>query len=87
MHVLDELNLLILRMFEGTVSLNAAQMLVIEKRHDYYNWYLFHQDANTNKIKQWRGLQDASGVNTLHMVMDTQPVLGDWKITVSAYVS
>ncbi|KAL4230965.1 hypothetical protein ACF0H5_011338 [Mactra antiquata] len=42
-------------------------------------------DPNTNKIKQWKGLQDASGVITKFMLMDTQPVLGDWRIKVSAH--
>ncbi|XP_052794993.1 CD109 antigen-like isoform X3 [Mya arenaria] len=42
-------------------------------------------DPNTNKIKQWKGLQDASGVITNFLNIDTQPVLGDWKIKVSAH--
>ena len=45
------------------------------------------QDPNTNKIKQLRNLTDASGVITKFMLMDTQPVLGDWKIKVFAHVS
>ncbi|KAK3100069.1 hypothetical protein FSP39_014251 [Pinctada imbricata] len=41
-------------------------------------------DPNTNKIKQYKGLQDASGVVTNFLEMDTKPVLGDWKIKVTA---
>ena len=44
------------------------------------------KDPATNKIKQWKGLSDASGVITKLMLMDSQPVLGDWKIKVSAHV-
>ena len=33
------------------------------------------------------GLQDMSGVITNFMIMDTQPVLGDWKIKVMSHVS
>ncbi|CAC5388514.1 CD109 [Mytilus coruscus] len=39
-------------------------------------------DPNTNKIKQWLQVRDASGVLTNFMIMDTQPVLGDWKIKI-----
>ncbi|KAJ8297468.1 hypothetical protein KUTeg_023999 [Tegillarca granosa] len=42
-------------------------------------------DPNTNKIKQWLGVRDISGVITNFMLMDTQPVLGDWKIKVTAH--
>lgn len=42
-------------------------------------------DPSKNKIKQWKGLQYPSGVITICMSMDTQPVLGDWKIKVSSY--
>ncbi|XP_060581140.1 CD109 antigen-like isoform X3 [Ruditapes philippinarum] len=42
-------------------------------------------DPATNKIKQWRGLSDPSGVVTKFMLMDSQPVLGDWKIKVMAH--
>ncbi|XP_053399009.1 CD109 antigen-like isoform X3 [Mercenaria mercenaria] len=42
-------------------------------------------DPATNKIKQWKGLTDASGVVTKFMIMDSQPVLGDWKIKVVAH--
>ncbi|XP_021378251.1 CD109 antigen-like isoform X3 [Mizuhopecten yessoensis] len=42
-------------------------------------------DPNSNKIKQWFGLKDASGVLTNFMAMDTKPVLGDWKIRVKTH--
>jgi len=45
------------------------------------------KDASTNKIKQWMGLRDVSGVVTNYIKLDTQPVLGDWRIQVSAHVS
>ena len=48
---------------------------------------LLLQDPNTNKIKQLRNLTDTTGVITKFMLMDSQPVLGDWKIKVSAHVS
>ncbi|KAL3880815.1 hypothetical protein ACJMK2_033022, partial [Sinanodonta woodiana] len=41
-------------------------------------------DPNSNKIKQWLNVDDSSGVITSLMVMDTQPVLGDWKLKVEA---
>ncbi|XP_046542511.1 LOW QUALITY PROTEIN: CD109 antigen-like [Haliotis rubra] len=41
-------------------------------------------DPNSNKIKQWVGLKDASGVITNYLPTSTQPVLGDWKIKVTA---
>ncbi|XP_067661520.1 CD109 antigen-like [Haliotis asinina] len=41
-------------------------------------------DPNSNKIKQWVGLQDASGVITNYLPIASQPVLGDWKIKVTA---
>ncbi|XP_053399007.1 CD109 antigen-like [Mercenaria mercenaria] len=44
--------------------------------------YIDIHDPATNKIKQWTGLTDASGVVTKCMIMDSQPVLGDWKIKV-----
>ncbi|XP_052253498.1 CD109 antigen-like isoform X15 [Dreissena polymorpha] len=42
-------------------------------------------DPNMNKIKQWLGLSDASGVVTNFLEMDTQPVIGDWKVKVTAH--
>nr|ADA77514.1 thioester-containing protein-C [Azumapecten farreri] len=42
-------------------------------------------DPNSNKIKQWFGMKDSSGVITNFMAMDTKPVLGDWKIRVKTY--
>ncbi|XP_067663894.1 CD109 antigen-like isoform X3 [Haliotis asinina] len=41
-------------------------------------------DPNSNKIKQWVGLKDASGVITNYLPISSQPVLGDWKIKVTA---
>ena len=48
---------------------------------------LSFKDPRGNKIKQWRGLQDVSGVITNYMLMDTQPILGNWRIKVTANVS
>lgn len=45
------------------------------------------QDPNTNKIKQILGARDSTGVITNYLEVDTQPVLGDWKIKVMAHVS
>ena len=45
------------------------------------------QDPNKNKIKQWRGEHDVSGVVTKYLDLDTQPVIGDWKIKVTCHVS
>ncbi|XP_060062599.1 CD109 antigen-like [Ylistrum balloti] len=39
-------------------------------------------DPNSNKIKQWLNVQDSTGVITNYMIMDTKPVLGDWKIRI-----
>lgn len=44
------------------------------------------QDPNTNKIKQILGVRDSTGVITNYLEVDTQPVLGDWKIKVIAHV-
>lgn len=44
------------------------------------------QDPNTNKIKQILGARDSTGVITNYLEVDTQPVLGDWKIKVIAHV-
>ncbi|XP_048243522.1 CD109 antigen-like isoform X5 [Haliotis rufescens] len=41
-------------------------------------------DPNSNKIKQWVAVKDASGVNTNYLPTSSQPVLGDWKIKVTA---
>ncbi|XP_067660553.1 CD109 antigen-like [Haliotis asinina] len=41
-------------------------------------------DSNSNKIKQWVGLKAASGVITNYLPISTEPVLGDWKIKVTA---
>ncbi|XP_071088378.1 CD109 antigen-like [Haliotis cracherodii] len=41
-------------------------------------------DPNSNKIKQWMRLKDASGVITNYLPTSSQPVLGDWKIKVTA---
>lgn len=41
-------------------------------------------DANNNKIKQMRGLRADSGVITNYTLLDTQPVLGNWKIKVTS---
>ena len=48
--------------------------------------FVYSQDPNSNKIKQLRGEHDASGVITRFMLMDTQPVIGDWKIKISTHV-
>ncbi|XP_033742010.1 pregnancy zone protein-like isoform X2 [Pecten maximus] len=40
-------------------------------------------DPNRNKIQQWKGLSDPSGVITDSMVMSDHPVLGDWVIKVN----
>ncbi|KAL3881063.1 hypothetical protein ACJMK2_033259 [Sinanodonta woodiana] len=40
-------------------------------------------DPKGNKIMQLRGVSDPSGVYQGSMVMSTEPVLGDWRITVS----
>ncbi|XP_069130827.1 CD109 antigen-like isoform X2 [Argopecten irradians] len=42
-------------------------------------------DPNSNKIKQLLRVQDSTGVLTNFMVMDTKPVLGDWKIRVKTH--
>ncbi|XP_033743834.1 CD109 antigen-like [Pecten maximus] len=42
-------------------------------------------DPNSNKIKQLLGVQDSTGVLTNFMIMDTKPVLGDWKIRVKTH--
>ncbi|XP_062608191.1 CD109 antigen-like isoform X3 [Saccostrea cucullata] len=42
-------------------------------------------DPNTNKIKQILGARDATGVVTNFLEVDSQPVLGDWKIKVTAH--
>lgn len=42
-------------------------------------------DPNTNKIKQILGARDSTGVITNFLEVDTQPVLGDWKIKVMAH--
>eukprot|EP00105_Crassostrea_gigas_P038152 XP_019922300.1 PREDICTED: CD109 antigen-like [Crassostrea gigas] len=42
-------------------------------------------DPNTNKIKQILGARDSTGVITNYLEVDTQPVLGDWKIKVTAH--
>nr|XP_034324217.1 CD109 antigen isoform X1 [Crassostrea gigas]XP_034324218.1 CD109 antigen isoform X1 [Crassostrea gigas] len=42
-------------------------------------------DPNTNKIKQILGVRDSTGVITNYLEVDTQPVLGDWKIKVTAH--
>ncbi|KAK3607708.1 hypothetical protein CHS0354_016732 [Potamilus streckersoni] len=39
-------------------------------------------DPNGNKINQWRGVEDPSGVFEGKQIMSDQPVLGDWKLTV-----
>lgn len=44
------------------------------------------QDPNTNKIKQILGARDSTGVINNYLEVDTQPVLGDWKIKVKAHV-
>ncbi|XP_071088372.1 CD109 antigen-like isoform X6 [Haliotis cracherodii] len=41
-------------------------------------------DPNSNKIKQWVAVKDASGVITNYLPTSSQPVLGDWKIKVTA---
>ncbi|XP_060084301.1 CD109 antigen-like [Ylistrum balloti] len=40
-------------------------------------------DPKRNKIQQWKGLSDPSGVITESMVMSDFPVLGDWVIKVN----
>ncbi|XP_033743827.1 CD109 antigen-like isoform X3 [Pecten maximus] len=42
-------------------------------------------DPNSNKIKQLLGVKDSTGVLTNFMIMDTKPVLGDWKIRVKTH--
>ncbi|XP_022321696.2 CD109 antigen-like isoform X2 [Crassostrea virginica] len=42
-------------------------------------------DPNTNKIKQIMGARDSTGVVTNFLEVDSQPVLGDWKIKVTAH--
>ncbi|XP_048758952.2 CD109 antigen-like isoform X2 [Ostrea edulis] len=42
-------------------------------------------DPNTNKIKQILGARDITGVVTNYLEVDSQPVLGDWKIKVTAH--
>nr|UIO57926.1 thioester-containing protein 4 [Biomphalaria glabrata] len=41
-------------------------------------------DANSNKIKQWLKVTPTNGVITQELTLSTQPVLGDWKISVDA---
>ncbi|XP_055894423.1 CD109 antigen isoform X4 [Biomphalaria glabrata] len=41
-------------------------------------------DANSNKIKQWLKVTPTNGVITQELTLSTQPVLGDWKISVEA---
>lgn len=50
-------------------------------------YYICLQDPNTNKIKQILGARDITGVVTNYLEVDSQPVLGDWKIKVTAHVS
>ena len=49
--------------------------------------YPCFQDANSNKIKQWKGVSAGEGVVTQVLSLSSQPVLGDWKIKVTAGVS
>ena len=53
----------------------------------YFMKYILTQDPNTNKIKQIMGARDSTGVVTNFLEVDSQPVLGDWKIKVTAHVS
>ncbi|KAK3579106.1 hypothetical protein CHS0354_022127 [Potamilus streckersoni] len=39
-------------------------------------------DPSGNKINQWKGVEDPSGVFEGQQIMSDQPILGDWKITV-----
>ncbi|KAK0052968.1 thioester-containing protein 4, partial [Biomphalaria pfeifferi] len=41
-------------------------------------------DANSNKIKQWLQVTPTNGVIAEGLTLSTQPVLGDWKISVEA---
>ncbi|XP_048243479.1 alpha-1-macroglobulin-like [Haliotis rufescens] len=40
-------------------------------------------DSNKNRIKQWRGATDPSGVVTRVLTTSSEPVLGDWTIAVT----
>nr|AVP12646.1 CD109 antigene-like protein 1 [Littorina littorea] len=41
-------------------------------------------DSKSNKIKQWKNVSAAEGVVTKDISLSSQPVLGDWKIKVTA---
>ncbi|XP_055894437.1 CD109 antigen-like isoform X2 [Biomphalaria glabrata] len=41
-------------------------------------------DADSNKIKQWLQVTPTNGVIAQELTLSTQPVLGDWKISVEA---
>ncbi|CAL1545212.1 unnamed protein product [Lymnaea stagnalis] len=41
-------------------------------------------DSASNKIKQWLQVKPDNGVITQELTLSTQPVLGDWKITIEA---
>lgn len=69
------------------LGLPSKQIFVLELTNSIFVVFKKTQDPNTNKIKQILGARDSTGVITNFLEVDTQPVLGDWKIKVMAHVS
>lgn len=69
------------------LGLPSKQIFVLELTNSIFVVFKKKQDPNTNKIKQILGARDSTGVITNFLEVDTQPVLGDWKIKVMAHVS
>lgn len=70
------------------LGLPSKRIFVLELTNSIFVAFLKkNQDPNTNKIKQILGARDSTGVITNFLEVDTQPVLGDWKIKVMAHVS
>lgn len=70
------------------LGLPSKRIFVLELTNSIFvAFFKKNQDPNTNKIKQILGARDSTGVITNFLEVDTQPVLGDWKIKVMAHVS
>lgn len=70
------------------LGLPSKRIFVLELTNSIFVAFLKkNQDPNTNKIKQILGARDSTGVITNFLEVDTQTVLGDWKIKVMAHVS
>lgn len=69
------------------LGLPSKRIFVLELTNSIFVVFKKKQDPNTNKIKQILGARDSTGVITNFLEVDTQPVLGDWKIKVMAHVS